>query len=542
MNQVEVKRRKIQAFSNILALIGLLFLEIILEYNGTAYLGAACACFIFVWILTGKYASETIVKMIKGRNNKAQYRSTGRVRKNLMLVSFVTGIAGALVLGIGGSLCIYNAFNLHNAAVLALALAPAIIFGNINSTILGFFQSEGTELPTSAASVLRVIFTIGFSFLFGIILRNYGIKVSTLLLQNDFTGMYAALGTASAISVAEIFIFLFLTVLYKASSHSAGVSGRQVEGSFTDESFSGVFAALYSNMAGIMFIMILIILPFVIGILLYMRSLGTDISGMADMTGTAEYGIYFGKYLAVMGIMIFLLDMSVVQQSARVFNLYKKGEAKPFRACFQDGLHMFVVFGAFISVIFMALPSQIADILCKNNSETASLMIQSGSFVILFIVLSDYIVRVLYMAERQPAVYASLGVMDIVFIASVCVMLNMTDSGLMSLVYGGLAAAAVLCVVLVICFIKIFDIKADAVKLLCIPAGCACVSGLAAFLLGKLLTPNLGSIAAVIISVVLSFVIYSILLLVFRNLREQELKLVPAGGLMRMLGQALHLL
>jgi hypothetical protein len=109
-------------------------------------------------------------------------------------------------------------------------------------------------------------------------------------------------------------------------------------------------------------------------------------------------------------------------------------------------------------------------------------------------------------------------------------------------VYGGLAAAAVLCVVLVVCFKKIFDIKMDAVKTLCIPAGCACVSGLAAFLLGKLLTPNLGSIAAVIICVVLSFVIYSIMLLVFRNLREQELKLVPAGGLMRMFGQALHLL
>jgi hypothetical protein len=273
-----------------------------------------------------------------------------------------------------------------------------------------------------------------------------------------------------------------------------------------------------------------------------MRSLGTDISGMAEMQGVAEYGIYMGKYLAAVGIMIFLMDMSVVQQSARVFNLYKKGETKPFRTCYQDGLHMFVVFGAFISVIFLALPGQIADIICKNNADTASLMIQNGSFVILFVVLSDYILRVLYMADRQLTVYASLGLMDIVFIVTVCVMLNMTEQGLMSLVYGGLAASAVLCVVLVVCFTKIFDIKMDAVKTLCIPAGCACVSGLAAFLLGKLLTPNLGSIAAVIICVVLSFVIYSIMLLVFRNLREQELKLVSAGGLMRMFGQALHLL
>ena len=48
-------------------------------------------------------------------------------------------------------------------------------------------------------------------------LGGYGEKVSSLLRQENFTGMYSGLGIALAIDISELFVILFLGLIYKGS-------------------------------------------------------------------------------------------------------------------------------------------------------------------------------------------------------------------------------------------------------------------------------------------------------------------------------------
>lgn len=539
MSQVEIKRRQIQAFSYILGLIGLLALGRVLEDNGIAYLAAAYECFSFVWILVGKYSSDAMAGILRGRNSKSQYKNNSKVKRRLMWIRVITGLLGAAVLAVGGFVLIDKVFCMQNGALLAAVLAPAFFLRNINAGILGFFQGEGAELPTSVASVLRVVFTVGFGFLFGILRKNYGMKVSALLLQSDFTGMHAAFGVAAAFSVAELFILLFLIVIYKGSSHNAR-SGA--DGARAVDSFAGLVGILYSGMAGIILITLFGKLPVWLGLLFFRKSTASGGDLPANLSAIRLYGAYYGKYLALMLIAVLLIDMMMLLQSVRVYALFRKGDVKFVRNGFQGGIHVASIWGIYLSVIFAASASQLAEIFCTANTDYVVSMLQGGSFLILFAALADYFGRLLYLADKKYMIYAGLGIMDIVFVIFVSVFLNAADMGIQSLVFGGLISAAVLCAMLGFCAVRTYGISVDVVQNIGIPAGCACVSGLICLFLGKAVTPHLGNAVSVLLCIAVSLIVYWILLLIAHNFREQELRVIPGGRTIRALGQFLHLM
>lgn len=539
MNQVEVKRRQIQAFSYILGLVGLLALGKLLEDNGVAYIAAAYECFSLIWILTGKCSSDAMSKMLRVRNSKGQYKNIAKVRRRLMGIRVFMGILGAAVLAVGGFILIDDGFQMQNGAFLALVLVPAFLLRNINAGILGFFQGEGAELPTSVSSVLRAVFTIGFGFLFGILLKNYGVKVSALLLQSDFTGMYAAFGVAVAFSVAELFILLFLIVIYKGSSHNAKAGA---DGGRAVDSVTGLTGILYSNMAGMILIMLLRELPVWLGLLFFRKNTASAAAAVPDSLAITLYGTYYGKYLALMFIAILIIDIMLISQSARVYALFRREDIKFARNSFQGGIHVAIIWGAYISVAFAALSGQIAEIFCSTNTDNAASMLQGGSFLILFVVLADYFGRLLYLSDKKYMIYAGLGIMNIVFVIFATVFLNAADMGIMSLVFGGLIASAVLCGVLGFCALKSYGMGIDIVQNIGIPAGCACVSGLICLFLGKAVTPHLGNAVTVLLCIIVSLAVYLMLLLVTHNFHEHELRGIPGGRVIRALGQLFHLL
>lgn len=538
MNQVEIKRRQIQVFSYILGLVGLLALGNLPEDNGVAYIVAAYECFSFLWILTGRYSSDAMAKMLRGKNAKGQYKNIAKVKRRLMGVRIFMGIFGAIVLTVGGFVLIDKVFHMKNGAFLVLILAPAFLLRNINAGILGFFQGEGAELPTSVSSVLRTVFSIGFGFLFGILLKNYGVKVSALLLQEDFIGMHAAFGLAIALSVAELFVFIFLIVIYKGSSHKtrAGSDSKRAV-----DSLAGLFRILYSHMAGMILIMIFTKLPVWLGLLFFRRSTASAAVAAPD-AAIALYGTYYGKYLVLMFIAIFIVDIMLISHSVRVYTLFRKDEVKFARNGFQGGIHVAIIWGAYMAAAFAALSGQIAEIFCTSNTVNAAEMIQGGSFLILFVVLADYFGRLLYLADKKYMIYAGLGIMNIVFVISVSVFLNAVDIGIMSLVFSGIISTAVLCGVLGFCAFKSYGIGIDIVQNIGIPAGCACVSGLICLFLGKAVTPHLGNAVSALLCIVVSLAAYWLLLLIMHNFRDQELKVIPGGRVIRALGQLLHLL
>jgi stage V sporulation protein B len=536
MNQIEMKRHQIQAFSDVVMFTGLILIGGILQDNGIAYIAAAYEIFSLLWILVGKYAPDTIAAILRPRNGKNQYRNISKVRRRLISLSVFTGLAGALVMAFGGYELIALAFKLPNAAYLAWFLAPTFFLKKINSALLGVFQGEGTQLPTSVASVLRVVFTLGFTCLFGVLLKNYGLKVSSLLLQNDFTGMYASFGAAASFFVAEFFILIFLIIIYRGSVRNTKGSS---DGARQPESLVGFAGILFSGMSVSSFSTFLLRLPIALGLLLYIR----NAANASDLSAsTAVYGTYYGKYLALMMIMVMLIDIMLIPVTAKTCLYYKKSDVKPAKTGFQGSIHMAVFAGAYIAVLSAALSEQIDGVISAANTDYVAAMIKDGSFIVLFAALSDVFFRLLKLLDKDYILYAVAGAADVIFVIVVSVLLNTAGAGIMALVFGGIVSSFLLCVFLGFCAVRLYGIGIEWIQSIVIPAGCACVCGLISLLMGKLITPYLGNAVSIIVCLAVTFMIYIALLFALRNFREQELKMVPGGKLLSAVGHMLHLL
>ena len=152
MNQVEVKRRQIQSFSYVLACINIWVFGKSIGDNGLGYLAAAVLVFALFWVLTGKNLPDRMGRMLRSRNARGQYRNVSRMRKNMMLFQIAEGLLGTVLCMSLGWILLEKVFLVPYGSMILWILSPALFLRCIQSVFLGYFQSEGSEMPSAVSS------------------------------------------------------------------------------------------------------------------------------------------------------------------------------------------------------------------------------------------------------------------------------------------------------------------------------------------------------------------------------------------------------
>lgn len=91
MNQVEVKRRQIEAFAYIIGLAGCIIFGKILGNGGITYLVVSLECISLLWTVVSGALPESLGRIIKGRNARGQYRNAACIRRRAMVVQIIVG-------------------------------------------------------------------------------------------------------------------------------------------------------------------------------------------------------------------------------------------------------------------------------------------------------------------------------------------------------------------------------------------------------------------------------------------------------------------
>lgn len=531
MNQVEIKRKQAQVVSTILALITLAVVARLTGYNGAAYIAAAVEAVTLAWLVAAENLSDVLGRLLRSRNARGQQKNAARLRRNALLFQAVLGLAGSLVLLVGADWIARSVFRVQYCTFILMVMSPVVFLRTLSSVMLGYFQGEGAELPTAASGILRQIFILGFSLLFGRMLSEYGGKVSRLLVQENFTSMYGGVGVGIAVSVTELFIVIFLFLIYRGSRR---FRDRQVsEGMRAVDSFADSVRILCSA-RGLQWVTgLLIFLPVPLGFIFLTKS------GELDYMATA-YGIYVSGYWVLCGIWTAFIMLSLIPVCGRTMIYLRKEELRFARAAFQSGFHVGMVHAAFASAFITVMAPQLAQVFCTEQAKAAEDMLQGGGLVVLFLALALYFGRFLNLSGGKLMVLGAMGVVDVVYVLSVTVMLNTGQAGVQALIYGGVLGSGVACVLLGALACRQMRLRPDWLQLLVVPAGAACVAGLIGMLFGRVLTPNLGSAVTLIVVFVVCCALYWAVLLLLRNFREQELETIPGGRLIHALGQMLR--
>lgn len=532
MNHVEVKRRQIQAFARILGIVTLIVLGKAIGDNGIAYLAAAMESFMFFFLLLGNSVPDALGRMLRSRNNKNQFKNAAKIRRNVLIFQTVLGSLGAAGMFLASDILAEEVLRMPYAALAIRVMAPALLLRMISGVLLGYFQGNGTQMPTVAVSLLRQVFWLVFGLLFCRMLSGYGEKAGALLRNDSLTNMYGAVGAAAAMIFTELLLLVFLVVLYFGSRR--GLSARQ-EGLKTTDSFWGSIGILYGGMSTSILLELLWRLPLWLGIIFYQKN-ARDIYASAW-----DYGVYYSKYLALCGIPALLFGSLLLPLTARAAGNLRREEHRYAREVFATAFQLGVVNALFAAVFLTVLSDQAAGAFFKTGGDTAALMLRTGSAAILFLVLGVFFARILTITGKTHLVLCSFGAYAISFIIGAVVFLNVLSLGIQALVYAGLASSVVLCGALGFFAFRQMRPKVDILHCIVFPAGAAAVSGVICLLLGKAFTPHLGDLATLLICLVAGAMVYWVILVLFRSFREQQMNLIPGGVLIVKLKQLLRI-
>lgn len=532
MNQVEVKRRQIQSFSYVLACINLWIFGKSIGDNGLGYLMAAFLVYALFWVLTGKNLPDRMGRMLRGRNAKGQYRNVSKIRRNMMLFQIAEGILGTVLCMSLGWLLLEKVFLVPYGSMILWILSPALFLRCIQSVFLGYFQSEGSELPTAISSVLRHVFSLGLGLLFLGIFGSYGKKVSLLLKRTDFTSMYGVMGIALGMLLAEVLVLLFVFVIYRGSMAGRREAESGMKGT---DSFSTQLRTLLLPVSGDILRDLLMLLPLWMGLLFFQKK-ATDI-----YASISAYGIFSGRYLTLILLLTAILSAGSLPGVARTGSHIRKKEERYAKTALQAGIQGAVVHGFFFTAFLAVLAAPLSQALDLSAATTFTGTFTTGSSLVLWLLLLLYFTEILEMRGEKHLLLIGYGIMDIVSIVALILLLNTgnTTTALpLSLVLGTAVGSLVLGAV------TCLRMKAwpDLLRTLAIPAGSCCVCGLLAFGLQKICLPHLGAVVTVLLELVITGGVYWFLLLLLRTFRGQDLTYVPGGKLLRMLGKALRLL
>ncbi len=532
MNQVEVKRRQIETCAWVIGLINILVFGNVLGNKGITYFLIAMECFAFLWTIFAGCLSDTLGKMLRTRIGKGQYRNANTIRRRVFVLESILGIVCTiLLLACAGSFA-QEVFQVPHSTFIMLILAPALFLRTISAVLIGYFQGEGSELPAVVAAPLRQILLLGFGLLFSNMLGDYGTKVSNLLGDNAYTAMYSAVGVAIAFDLAEILVVLFLGLITMGNKHS--ILKRDNEGMRKTETLIGTIKILYGMMWLPLLLRLFELLPIWIGTIFYRKH-------VADVALFSEnFGMFVGKYGVLCGIFVLLIMALVIPNISKAASAFRKEDYRGGKLFFQSGFHICMVHGLFFTVFVAIMAKQLAGALAGADGAMLEPLLKGGAVLILLLVLFFYFARLLLRMGRKYELLGCLGITDIVFIITLSISLNGEEGGLMSVVLAGivgflvgaLAGGALCC--------KLLHSGIEWLQAIAIPVGAVSLAGLLSMFLGKILTPHLGNVVTAFVCLVLSFIVYWGILLMLRSFRDQELKYIFGGRIIRAAGQTLH--
>lgn len=530
MNRAEAKRRQVEEISNILALGTILLFGSFIGDNGITYVIVALEVCALVWSVVAGGLSDVLGKVLRSRKSKGQNKNTAQIRRSALIIQMLLGgLGSALLFFLAGAIA-QGIFRVHYSVLILKVLAPMIFLRSVSAVFLGFFQGEGSEFPTMISGLARQVFYIGFGILFSKLLGSYGEKVSTLLMEENYTAMYGGVGLAVGIVATEALIILFLALIYRGMSSRGKKKGGQ-EAAYSAKGMLTSMKTLCIGRWPQSGIGVLAVLPLPVGIL-FANGLGEG--------GLMEYGMYAGKYLVICGIAAGIISLTTLPAVARIYINFRKKEYKLGRAVFQGGVHICLVHGIFASVFVAVMGRQFAALLCGENGEAVQKMLLGGSSAIVCMALALYFCRVLQAGGRRVLVFGAAGIADTFFVIFAMIFSGVGKAGILSLVYGGLISLFVFCILVGMLSYRQIRLRVDWLNVFIVPLGAGSAAGLAGALLNRAVSPHLDEAVSLLLVFLVSGIVYWGMLLLLRNFKEEELDVVAGGRLLGKIGQMLH--
>lgn len=531
----------ILAMAGVIArLIGLIYrvpMQRTIGDAGMGYYSAAFQIYSLMLIISSYSLPVAVSKLIAGYTARDEYKNAKRIYNCSMLFACFTGGITCLIVFFCADF-LAGLIKLPKSAIALRILAPTLLVVAIMGVMRGFFQGNGSMVPTATSQLVEQIINAIVSVVAAKFLFDYGLGVSGLLRDDDYAAAYGAAGGTLGTSAGALAGLICLIIVYLISKRDFNYRVRHDENRHSD------------TFGRMLFALILTVLPVLLSTTVYNLSDILDqgiFNYVMDTKGLSEvkaehWGIFSTKYKVLTNVPVALASAVCSSMMPSLTGCIRREEYKIARRKVSLAMRFTMILSIPCAVGLAVLGKPIISTLFQGEVDIPATMLKIGSIAVVFYSMSTLSNGVLQGIDKLNIPVRNAAIALVLHVGILYFMLDVFNMGLYGVVISCVLFALIMCILNWLAIRKYLNYQQEIVRTFVIPTVSSIFMGLVAWLSNFLISKALSSFVSLAISIALSGCVYFVLLIKLKGVKEKEIRSFPGGNLMAAIARFFRLL
>ena len=496
--------------------------------EGMGYYGTAFNVYNIALLLSSYSLPLAVSKMVSVRLARKQYRNSVRILRAALAYATVVGALAAAVIWFGADFFAREVFFMPYAAFALKTLAPTVWIMAYLGVFRGYYQGQGTMVPTALSQVFEQIVNAIVSVAAGSWLFTQAIKVEILTGEagSGYSNSWGAAGGTIGTGAGAFTALVFLLLLFAAYQRTIRKKVRR-DRSGSLESYGTITKILFFTVVPVVVSSAIYNVNSVLdnGLLAYnFKSLGMEEEFIS------QWGVYTGKYHLLINVPMAVSNALSSSLIPSVSRAVATGDRRMVKKKVAAAIRFSLLIAIPSAVGLTVLAGPLNNLLFSGDNDLAVQMTLYGSIAVVFYSVSTVTNAILQGIDRMrlPIVHALTAL--VLHLAAMEVMVLVFHMGIFSMVFANILFAVIMCFLNHRSIRKILGYRQEVKKTILLPAAASAVMGAAAVGVYKLIHLGIQSNAVCTLGAVAAAVaVYGVLLVKLGCLDEDELHQMPGG-------------
>ena len=496
--------------------------------EGMGYYGTAFNVYNIALLLSSYSLPLAVSKMVSVRLARKQYRNSVRILRAALVYATVVGALAAAVIWFGADFFAREVFFMPYAVFALKTLAPTVWIMAYLGVFRGYYQGQGTMVPTALSQVFEQIVNAIVSVAAGSWLFNQAIKVEILKGESGsgYSNSWGAAGGTIGTGAGAFTALVFLLLLFAAYQRTIRKKVRR-DRSGSLESYGTITKILFFTVVPVVVSSAIYNVNSILdnGLLAYnFKSLGMEEEFIS------QWGVYTGKYHLLINVPMAVSNALSSSLIPSVSRAVATGDRRMVKKKVAAAIRFSLLIAIPSAVGLTVLAGPLNNLLFSGDNDLAVQMTLYGSIAVVFYSVSTVTNAILQGIDRMrlPIVHALTAL--VLHLAAMEVMVLVFHMGIFSMVFANILFAVIMCFLNHRSIRKILGYRQEVKKTILLPAAASAVMGAAAVGVYKLIHMGIQSNAVCTLGAVAAAVaVYGVLLVKLGCLDEDELHQMPGG-------------
>ncbi len=507
--------------------------------EGMGYYSVAFSIYTIALMLTSYSLPLAVSKLVSARVAVGQYKNAYKVFRCAMMFAFVAGGLVALAIFLGADFIATSVMKMDMSVYALRVLAPCILVVAILGVLRGFFQGNGSMMPTALSQVLEQVVNAAASIIGAYLLLNTGRDLAETRGDASYGPAYAAaggtVGTVAGAAFALITV-VFVFIVYQRVFKRKMWKDR----SRKKESYSRIYQILFLTIA-----------PVILSATVYNISDFLDTAIFNNIMAAQGYqkteyasfmGIFNSQYNTLVNVPLSVSSALAASLIPSLVTTVQTGSRKQV----HNKISMVTRFNMMIAIPcamgFLILAKPIMDLLFyEGDNRMAALMLQLGAVSVIFFCLSTVTNSVLQGLDDMMTPVKNAGISLLIHTLSLFLMLVVFKWNIYAVVISKIVFSGAICILNAHALRERIGYVQERRQTFIIPLLASGIMGAVTVVVHLIFELFAGEKIATVVALFAAVFVYGAALVLLGGVTEDEVRSMPKGRMILSVCHRLHL-